>query len=100
MSIEVQCYTVVVRRNALENLSPEAKRQFFATWRNDDIFREGAHLLATGLMNPKDHPPGPLAEIPFLKSKPQLREGENYIMFPDERIQGPVPGTDSSAEAP
>lgn len=175
MSIEVQFYTVVVRREALDRLPPEAKRQFLATWGNDDIFREDAHLVATGFMNPrdveacadqmealglrvrdedgafldlavvqegfgtpfpcpwltlswegksmqetqaelqgmfgggthlislgkkkagiphcwhKDFPPGSLSEVPFLKAKPELRAGENYVLLPDKRGHAPAP---------
>ena len=49
----------------------------------------------------KDFPPGPLAEIPFLKAKPELREGEDYVLIPDERDQESIPpNRGSDAEAP
>jgi hypothetical protein len=191
VSIEVQFYTVVIRREALDRLPDGAKKQFFATWGSGEIFREDEHLVATGFMNPRDvrsfvdeveslglrtrnkdgafldlavvqegfgtpfpcpwlalgwegksmqetqaelqslfasgtriiclgrrqagiphcwhkaFPPGSLAEVPFLKAKPELREGENYVMLPDEptsndmRDRGPMPPIEGSrTEAP
>ena len=55
MSIEVQYYTLIIRKDAMERLTPPAleaclKRCGFG----DEIFRQDEHLVATGFMGPRD----------------------------------------------
>lgn len=55
MSIEVQYYTLIIRKDAMERLTPWAleaclKRCGFG----DEIFRQDEHLVATGFMGPRD----------------------------------------------
>jgi len=178
MSIEVQFYTVVIRREALDHLPDSARAAFYSEWGSDDLFREDEHLAATGFMGPadvdsfldrmeelglrirdetgafldvavvqegfgiplpcswlalsweprsmeetrkeiqemfgggsiviqtsqrmdgppscwhRDFHPGPLAEIPFLKAKPEQRSGNDYVIFPSG-----APKPDSAKES-
>lgn len=168
MSIEVQYFTLVIRRDAIERLAPPAQEACLRRCGfGGEIFRQDEHLVATGYMGSRDvedclsdleahglrlndaqgafldmavvqesfgsprpcswlelswaprsmeasqkeienmigtgtqiiqigggevpdhcwltdFPPGDLAEVPFLKADPKLRESKNYVMFPSE----------------
>jgi hypothetical protein len=172
MSIEVQYYTLVIRRDALERLTLPARETCLQRCGfGGEIFRQDEHLVATGYMGPRDvedclsdlqshglrltdeqgafldmavvqesfgiprpcswlelswtprsmeacqkeiesmigtgtqiiqigggqapdhcwltgFPPGDLAEVPFLKAEPKLRESKNYVMFPSGATTG------------
>lgn len=54
MSVEIEFYTVIVQRDALERLPQEAQDAFQRGWVEDDLFHQDRHLAATVFMGPQD----------------------------------------------
>ena len=58
----------------------------------ENMMGTGTQIIQIGGGEVPDHcwlsgfPPGDLAEVPFLKAEPTLRDSKNYVMFPSESI--------------
>ena len=74
------------------NWTPQSMEAFQKE--TDGLLGTGTQIVEIGGGNRPDHcwlksfPPGELAEVPFLKAEPKLRESKNFVMFPSSGAGG------------